>query len=117
MTSASELEIVAPVSEAKESNADLSSCILALIDQLPEAQKRALTMYELEGVSQTQIAEMEAISLSAAKSRVQRGRKHLETLLHHCCLFQLDTRGNIIGHEPLAGSCASNCGCQDSCGS
>jgi RNA polymerase sigma-70 factor (ECF subfamily) len=86
-------------------NDELSNCLGALIQRLPEDQRRALSLYELEGISQKEIAERESITVSGAKSRVQRGRKSLEEMLKACCEFQLDRRGNVLEYEPTDPNC------------
>ena len=63
-----------------------------------------------DGLTQQQIAERVGISLSGAKSRVQRGREQLKTMLQECCSFEFDRRGKVIGCEPRR-----NAGCQE-CG-
>ena len=111
-------EIDVPASFAEQNlNCEVASCVSALIDHLPKDQRRAVTLFEIEGVSQAKIAEMESISLSGAKSRIQRGRQNLETMLHECCRFQFDLRGNILGYESARSDCnADDCGCSDGCG-
>ena len=42
---------------------------------------------------QQQLAEHTGLSLSGAKSRVQRGRDQLKTMLHESCTFEFDRRG------------------------
>ena len=46
------------------------------------------------------LAEREGVSLSGAKSRIQRGRQNLEALIRSCCDIQLDRRGNIVDYTP-----------------
>ena len=84
-----------------------------LIDELPEKERDAVRMYEIEGLSQAEIAARLNISLSGAKSRVQRGRRELEGLLRDCCKLELDRRGNVIECKPLTrSSCEKpSCGC------
>lgn len=95
---------------ATSSNAEFAACLGTLIDRLPGDQRRAVTLYEIEGISQKEIAAREAISLSGAKSRIQRGRKTLETMLKACCEFQLDRHGNILDYEAKdAKGCAESC--------
>jgi RNA polymerase sigma-70 factor (ECF subfamily) len=48
---------------------------------LPREQKEALSLFELTGASQEEIAEIQGVSLSAVKSRVSRGRKQLRKRL------------------------------------
>lgn len=86
-------------------DAELSGCLSSLIGRLQDEQRRALSMYELEGISQKEIAARESISLSGAKSRIQRGRKTLEAMLRACCEFQFDRRGNVLEYEPTDAGC------------
>jgi len=88
-----------------------------MIARLPEKYREAVELYELRGVSQQQIAEKVDISLSGAKSRVQRGREKLKTLLLECCSFELDQRGNVIGYAANCTDGSSNFSeqCDDSC--
>jgi len=82
-----------------------------MIRQLPETYRDALELYELEGLSQQEIADRLGISLSGAKSRVQRGRTKLKSLLMDCCSFESDRRGNVIDYSPNASQNDSDCGC------
>ncbi len=91
--------------ESENLNKTVAGCLLTLIEHLPEDQKRAVSLYELEGFSQKEIAIKESVSLSGAKSRIQRGRKKLESLLRDCCQLQIDHRGNILECEK------DNCDC------
>jgi RNA polymerase sigma-70 factor (ECF subfamily) len=94
----------------ENANSEVAGCVAALIDHLPDDQKRAVSMYELEGVSQAEIALRESISLSGAKSRIQRGRRNLESMLRECCQFQIDARGNVLEFEALNNKCGPDCG-------
>ena len=69
-----------------------------MISELPDAYREAVELCELKGFSQQQIANQLGISLSGAKSRVQRGRAKLKSLLFDCCSFERDRRGNVIGY-------------------
>jgi len=85
--------------------AELSECLVKMIDSLPGDQRRALSMYELEGLSQKDIANRVSISLSGTKSRIQRGRKSLKEMLKACCEFEFDGRGNIFEYEANDSDC------------
>ena len=114
---ADELQISISHSEPAEdgnANAMVSQCLVTLIGQLPKDQRRAVLLYELDGLPQAAIARHESISLSAAKSRIQRGRQHLKTLLLECCRFQLDGRGNVLEYQRQEQPCRANCQCDDS---
>jgi len=66
---------------------------------LPSPYREALTLTELEGLTQREAAEMLGISLSGMKSRVQRGRERLRQMLEDCCEIALDARGKVVGCE------------------
>jgi len=79
--------VAEPLSPIEESHQSLAKCIIPLIQELPEQYQLPLKMAELENKSQQEIANRLGISLSGAKSRVQRGRKKLrEIMLSHCDL-------------------------------
>lgn len=80
-------------------NEMVSGWLPAMIARLPESYREAVELYELQGLSQQAIAERLQISLSGAKSRVQRGREKLRSLLFECCSFVRDGRGNVIDFE------------------
>lgn len=91
---------VVELSEADDEgnlNAVVQSWLPPMIGQLPEPQRQAVELYELENISQQEIADRLGISLSGAKSRIQRGRAKLKALLFDCCSFERDRRGNVIG--------------------
>ncbi len=97
--------------DVKTITAELAGCLSTLIERLPEDQQRALSMYELQGVSQKNIATLESISVSGAKSRIQRGRRSLEAMLKACCELQFDRRGNVVDYETPGRNC-----CERACG-
>ncbi len=59
----------------------------------------AITLSEFEGLRQKEVAMTLGLSVSGAKSRIQRGRKMLKELLLECCHFELDSRGRIMDYE------------------
>ncbi|HLP15915.1 MAG TPA: RNA polymerase sigma factor SigZ, partial [Bacteroidota bacterium] len=86
--------------------AELALSLREMIDELPEPYRRAVILSELEGVGQKELAEREGISLSGAKSRVQRGRRLLKDLLLNCCHFDFDRRGAIMDYHEHCCCCA-----------
>ena len=99
------------VSKDDNMNQELAGCLGSFIEKLPTDQRRALSLYEFDHHSQQQIAEIEGISLSAAKSRIQRARKSLECMLKACCEFQFDHYGNVLEYQSAEKKC-----CNDKCG-
>lgn len=97
-------DLVAPESE-RDALAELAQCLTPLIAQLPERYRTALELSELQGLSQQDTAGRLGISLSGAKSRVQRGRAKLQEMLLQCCHIERDHRGAIRGFEPHPKAC------------
>lgn len=71
-----------------------------LIDELLEKYREPLRWSELDGLSGREIAERLGISVSGAKSRIQRGRAMLKGVLERCCDFHFDRRGNLTDCDP-----------------
>jgi RNA polymerase sigma-70 factor (ECF subfamily) len=71
-----------------------------LIGKLPAGHQEAVRLAEIEGLSQQEVANRQGLSLSGAKSRVQRGRAMLKELLEQCCRFEFDRRGNLMEVDP-----------------
>ena len=69
-----------------------------MIDEFPEPYRQALLLTDVQGLSQKQLAEQQGLSLSGAKSRVQRARDKLRDLLLQCCHFEFDRRGGIVDY-------------------
>lgn len=70
-----------------------------MVSLLPEKYKEALLLTDFNGMSQVELAKKLNISVSGAKSRVQRARKMLKELLLQCCHFEFDRRGTIIDYH------------------
>jgi RNA polymerase sigma-70 factor (ECF subfamily) len=104
-----------PESLPAESNGDeheleeLKAAFRRMIYTLPEPYREALLLTEFDGQTQQQLADRVGISLSGAKSRVQRGREQLKEMLQECCSFEFDRRGKVIGCEPRKGSACGEC--------
>jgi RNA polymerase sigma-70 factor (ECF subfamily) len=79
---------------------DLTPCVRRLVGELTPTYREALVMTEWHGLTQEQMAQQLGISLSGAKSRVQRARRQLKELLLDCCRLELDRRGNIVEMQP-----------------
>ena len=98
-------------------NDQVGKWLVQRIAQLPDAYREAVTLSEMNGMRQAEIAEQIGLSVSGAKSRVQRGRQLLKDLLLQCCHFEFDRRGNVIDYQVnshCSGCCDSSKG---ECGS
>jgi RNA polymerase sigma-70 factor, ECF subfamily len=91
---------------------DLSRMVQSMVEKLPSQDKEALLLSDFQGMKQAEIAEQLGISLSGAKSRVQRARKKLKALLLECCHFEFDRYGTVFDYHPR--NCTKCCE-TDSC--
>jgi RNA polymerase sigma-70 factor (ECF subfamily) len=95
--------------ETEQERAALLAAFRRMITELPEPYRQAIQLTELEGLTQQQLASRLGISLSGAKSRVQRGRTMLKDMLLECCRFEFDRRGGILECEPRQKTGCSEC--------
>lgn len=79
---------------------ELAAYLAPFVAMLASPYREALTLTELEGLTQKDAAAMLGISLSGMKSRVQRGRQQLRRALEDCCNIALDARGRVVSCEP-----------------
>ena len=92
-------ERVSDVGEDASASRDLAACLGRMVEQLPEPYRTALRLADLQGLSQQDIADREGMSLSGAKSRVQRARRQLGEMIRDCCRVERDARGNVIDYD------------------
>ena len=92
-----------PGEEDNRAERELARCLVPLLDQLPEPYRYALRLAEFEGAKQREVASRLGLSLSGAKSRVQRARKMLRGVLLKCCQVELDRRGGVVDYEASEG--------------
>lgn len=95
--------------EGDRAEQELARCLGPLIETLPPSYRTVVGMAEIQDLPQKVIAQREGLSLSGAKSRVQRGRRMLRQALLDCCRIEIDRRGGIRDYEPRDGG--GNCGC------
>lgn len=80
-----------------------------VVSELPDKYRIALHLADIEGLSMKEVAEKLNISVSGAKSRVQRGRKMIKEIILECCDVNTDKYGNIVDYKP------NTCNKKDSC--
>ncbi len=81
-----------------EATRELARCLRPFIDRLPESYRRAVTLVDLEGRTHAAAAELEHVSISGMKSRVQRGRAQLGSLLRECCAVGTTSGGAVSSY-------------------
>jgi RNA polymerase sigma-70 factor (ECF subfamily) len=95
--------------ESEQEDADLltqlASGLQPMLSCLPEKYAQALQLVELDGLTQGDMAGQAGLTLSGAKSRVQRGRALLRDALFDCCHFEFDRRGHPIDYTPRPDCC------------
>ncbi len=106
-----EISDLIPIPEDNDDDYDeiverLSRSVLSMIEMLPKDYRDAILLTEYEGLTQQAMADRLGISLPAAKSRVQRGKKMLREYLLACCHFQFDRQGMVIDYYPRCECCA-----------
>ena len=89
--------------EDNRARRELARCLVPLLDELPEPYRQALRLAEFEGATQREVASRLGLSLSGAKSRVQRARKMLREVLLMCCRVELDRRGSVVDYVAREG--------------
>jgi RNA polymerase sigma-70 factor (ECF subfamily) len=87
---------------------ELFPCVRAMVTSLPAQDRQALILTEYQGLTQKELAERLGLSLSGAKSRVQRARAKLKQQLLACCHFELDRRGHVIDYQPRCACCSTD---------
>ena len=104
-------DLSAPELEAPEPNAadEIAASLREMAEALPEPYREALLLTEFQGMSQQQLADRQGLSLSGAKTRVQRARQKIKAALLSCCHFEFDRYGRIVDYWDNC--CCCNPGC------
>jgi RNA polymerase sigma-70 factor, ECF subfamily len=87
---------------------ELAQCLRPFADRLPIADRDALILTDLEGMTQASAAAALGLSVSGMKSRVQRARLKLRALLVDCCPVEVDHHGAVIDFVRPNESCDCN---------
>jgi RNA polymerase sigma-70 factor, ECF subfamily len=90
---------------------ELLPSVRAMVYNLRPQDRQALVLTEYHGLTQKELAERLGISLSGAKSRVQRARERLKQQLLDCCHFELDRRGHILDYQSRCHCCVEGSCC------
>ncbi len=86
-------------------HAGIAADLRRFIAALPERYARAVTLVDLEGRSMKYAADALGLSVSGAKSRVQRGRALVRDALLRCCHFVVDRYGTVLDARPWCCCC------------
>jgi RNA polymerase sigma-70 factor (ECF subfamily) len=83
----------------------VAAYVASLVENLPEPYREALQLTEFKGGSQVELAERIGLSVSAAKSRVQRARAMLREEMERCCRWETDGYGAVLDVRPKSADC------------
>lgn len=78
----------------------LTGCLPRVLSELSAEDREAITLCDLQGLPQADYAQHIGLSLSAAKSRVQRARLRLRAQLSTACQVTLDATGRVSDFVP-----------------
>jgi RNA polymerase sigma-70 factor (ECF subfamily) len=96
--------------EETQLRTELSTYVRSVVESLPAIYREALVLTEYDGLSQVELARHLGLSVSAAKSRVQRARAAVREIIDRCCHFDVDHYGTVVECTPRETRC--KCGVQ-----
>ena len=79
---------------------DLTACLPRVLSELSADDREAITLCDIEGITQQEYARRKGLTLAGAKSRVQRARKRLRERLTEACQVKLDPSGQVVDFVP-----------------
>lgn len=107
--------LASPLDDEPDAVSQLASSVKGMLGCLDDKYREALELTELQGLSQVELATRLDITVSGAKSRVQRAREKLKEAFLDCCHFEFDRLGKVVDYHPNCEKCAdpnypNNCG-------
>ena len=78
----------------------LSHCLPRVLSELSAEDREAITLCDLQGMTQQDFARRLGLGLPAAKSRVQRARRRLQAQLVQACQVRFDDSGSVCCFVP-----------------
>lgn len=93
-------EFAAPSPDEPSPVQDLSQCLPRVLSELSAADRLAITLCDIEGKPQQELADRLGISLPGAKSRIQRARERLQKRLVEACQVRFDESGKVCCFTP-----------------
>lgn len=98
-------DIVSEIEDESTANDEIAQCLKAMIKHLPEKYKQAIILTEFQNLTQKELGERMGLSVSGAKSRIQRARVKLKEMLLSCCHLEFDRLGNVIDYRHKCSDC------------
>jgi RNA polymerase sigma-70 factor (ECF subfamily) len=92
----------------RDAEAELAPCLTPMVARLAEPYRQAIELTSMHGLTQAEAAERAGVSVSGMKSRVQRAREQLKTMLLRCCEIDIDRRNGVSDYSRRGpAACAS----------
>ncbi|MHC4295327.1 MAG: RNA polymerase sigma factor SigZ [Planctomycetota bacterium] len=95
----------------REAREEFTGCLEPLLNELPEHYRQAITLTELNGVTQKDAAAQLGLSVSGVKARVRRGRGKFKDVILDCCNVELDRRGGLVDYQRRGNGTCEGCDC------
>jgi len=92
-------DLMAPTDEIDPVD-HMTACLPRVLAELSMEDRDAITLCDLHGMAQGDFARAKGLSLSAAKSRVQRARVRLRAHMSQGCQVQMDEGGRVSDFVP-----------------
>lgn len=71
-------------------------CVQEKINRLPDTLRLPIILFDIEGLSPAEIADILDISIDNAKVRLHRARAELKIILKNECKFERNDRGVFV---------------------
>ena len=84
-----------PTAEEEIITAEMSSCVRAYIEDLPEDYRIVILLHDLQGFSNPEIAKITGTTLENVKIRLHRARRRMKEVFSSNCSFYRDER-NVL---------------------
>ena len=92
-------DLASPVDETATVDT-LTGCLPRVLAELDAQDRDAITLCDLQGMAQADYAKARGLSLSAAKSRIQRARRRMKQHMTIACQVSLDDAGHVSYFVP-----------------
>lgn len=93
-------DLAADPSESPPPVDGLTQCLPRVLSELSARDREAITLCDIEGMTQQDFAKLKGITLPAAKSRVQRARTRLKARMSEACQVSFEPTGEVAGFVP-----------------
>ena len=98
-------DIISETGDELTANDEIAQCLIAMIKHLPEKYEQTIILTEFQNLTQKELGERMGLTVSGAKSRVQRARLKLKEMLLGCCHLEFDRLGNVIDYTHNCSDC------------